>query len=101
MTDSDELELRWPFVAARFVWWGILAAALYLLSIGPAYWLLPGRSTAATQWTLRFYAPVHRLSEVAQLSEVLSPYCTWWAELPGGTVERILRDPQPRRFSTE
>lgn len=90
MTDSDALELRWPHVVTRVLFRGILAAALYFLSIGPAYWLLLGRSALDTERTLRFYTPVFQIAEVAPVSGVFGSYCSWWAELPGGTVERML-----------
>ena len=91
MHDSDVLETRLPYVAARFVGWGILAAIIYGLSIGPAYWLIPGRSPVADRLTVKFYAPVYRISAAAKMDDVVAPYCIWWAELPGGTVERVLR----------
>jgi hypothetical protein len=90
MNDSDALELRWPYVAARFLLWGSFATALYLFSIGPAYWLLMGRSESHTAQALRFYTPIYRLAEVAPVSDVFGTYCMWWAELPGGTVERTV-----------
>jgi hypothetical protein len=92
MTDSDAIELRLPHVAARFLLWGILASAIYLLSIGPAYWLLLGRSTFASERALRVYTPVYRLAEMAPISDLFGSYCTWWAELPGGAIERMLHD---------
>jgi hypothetical protein len=94
MTDSDALELRWPRIAARLLLTGTLSAALYLFSIGPVYWLVLGHSAFGNERALSFYAPVYRMAEVQPVAEVLGTYCTWWAELPGGSIERMLQDGQ-------
>lgn len=91
MIEADGLETRWPRAVGRFVLWGLLTGALYVVSIGPAIWMFVGRSEAVERAILFLYFPVWPTHDNTPLDNLLGPYCDWWATLPGGSEDRFER----------
>jgi len=89
MTDPDELETRWPRVAARFVAWGIFAVVLYVLSIGPVVWAFQARSSRINAAIDFAYTPMwSSFDRFPGFHDLMLRYVMWWVLLPGGPVSR-------------
>ena len=92
MDEDAPFAMRWPRVCARVAGYAVLAVVFYVLSIGPAYYLILNRSPALNRAVMRFYAPLNLLAERTVL---LVTYMSWWSGLPGGPDERYLRQSPP------
>ena len=87
MYDSDDLETRWPWIVGRLVLGGMLVVVVYVLSMGPAYWLeIHHPDYPRTLDTL--YAPVDWARRYPPVESVFWPYLRWWIKLPSGKEKR-------------
>ena len=96
MDDDAPHQMRWPGVVVRLVGYAALAVVLYVLSIGPIYYVLAWRSERLNRMLDGAYAPFTWLNYNTNLS--MSGYYEWWYYLPGGAAERFKRISNFREF---
>lgn len=89
MDDDAPHRMRWSRVFARVGGYTLVAVVLYVLSIGPASYLLLDRSERLERAVIQFYAPIDWLYLHLDLMDAVIQYQLWWCELPGGPADRV------------
>ena len=78
MTDADKHERRFPALAAVLCVVVLLLPVVYVLSIGPAFWLMEHGYASSSVWEYTYY-PVFWLSSKSELGRrLLEWYINLW-----------------------